>query len=65
MSTELQQAFDHQLKELPLAKLTPVRTLPEGVKDTSKYKRIANSIEVTTIGEPHEVDAFNQAGGAA
>ena len=50
MSTQLQEAFERELVKLPLEKLRPVRALPDGVKDTIKYKRIAKSIaEVGTI----------------
>jgi [acyl-carrier-protein] S-malonyltransferase len=39
--------------------------LGSGAVLSGLVKRIAPTIRMSTIGEPHEVDAFNQAGGAA
>jgi ParB-like chromosome segregation protein Spo0J len=45
-------AFERRISVLPLATLLPLRSVPEDVKQTVKYRRIAKSIEQIGVIEP-------------
>jgi hypothetical protein len=62
MSEEVKIAFEQQVLLLALVDILPSRTLPPGVKETTKYRRIAASVARLGLIEPLSV-ARPKAGG--
>lgn len=52
MSVDIKIAFERRITILPVASLLPLRTVPEQIKKSVKYKRIARSIAEIGIIEP-------------
>ncbi len=63
MAEPVKSAFEHQLAVLPLASLLPLRSVPNAVRNTVKYKRIARSIGEIGLVEPLVVVRPNEPGG--
>jgi ParB-like chromosome segregation protein Spo0J len=52
MTPPVKAAFEPDIVQLPLAAILPLKTIPETVKDSVKFKRIAQSIREIGIIEP-------------
>lgn len=52
MPEPVHHAFEHQVVTLPIAVLLPLKRIPEDMKQSSKYRRIAQSISEIGIIEP-------------
>lgn len=52
MSSSVKAAFEPDIVQLPLAAILPLKTIPETVKDSVKFRRIAQSIREIGIIEP-------------
>lgn len=52
MSPPVKAAFESEIVQLPLGAILPLKTVPETVKDSVKFKRIAQSIREIGIIEP-------------
>ena len=52
MEQAVRIAFEPRILTLPLATLLPLRVVPEGIKQTVKYRRIAKSIAEIGLIEP-------------
>src|SRR5688572_1232400 len=52
MEDTVRIAFERRIAVLPLATLLPLKTIPPGLKQTARYKRIAKSIAEIGIIEP-------------
>lgn len=52
MTPPVKAAFEPDIVQLPLAAILPLKTIPETVKDSVKFRRIAQSIREIGIIEP-------------
>lgn len=52
MTPPVKSAFEPDIVQLPLAAILPLKTIPETVKDSVKFRRIAQSIREIGIIEP-------------
>src|SRR5690348_3576029 len=52
MPDPVKMAFERQVVSLPLSDILPMRRVPDSVKQTARYKRIASSIGEVGIVEP-------------
>ena len=52
MSTAVRIAFERRIEVLPLARLLPLKSVPDDLKQTAKYKQIATSVSEVGIIEP-------------
>lgn len=55
MSGPVKIAFEQQVLQIPIAKLLPTRTLPKGLHESVKYRRIAASVAEVGLIEPISV----------
>src|SRR6202162_2079346 len=52
MPDPVKMAFERQVISLPLSDILPMRRVPDGIKQTARYKRIVSSIGEVGIVEP-------------
>jgi ParB-like chromosome segregation protein Spo0J len=63
MAESVKIAFEHSVAVLPLSVILPLRTVPDEIKRSTKYKQIANSVREIGLIEPLVVaTAREQAG---
>ena len=55
MTVPVKIAFEQQVLTLPISKLLPTRTLPKGIHESKKYRRIAASVAEVGLIEPISV----------
>lgn len=55
MNSPVKIAFEQQVLQIPISKLLPTRTLPKGMHDSVKYRRIAASVAEVGLIEPISV----------
>lgn len=61
MNSPVKIAFEQQVLQIPISKLLPTRTLPKGVHESVKYRRIAASVAEVGLIEP--ISVARQRGG--
>jgi hypothetical protein len=52
VTREVKIAFEQQVLQLPIVKLLPTRSLPKGLHESAKYRRIAASVAEVGVIEP-------------
>jgi hypothetical protein len=52
MNSPVKIAFEQQVHQIPISKLLPTRSLPKGVHESVKYRRIAASVAEVGLIEP-------------
>jgi len=55
MNSPVKIAFEQQVLQIPISKFLPTRTLPKGMHDSVKYRRIAASVAEVGLIEPISV----------
>ena len=55
MNSPVKIAFEQQVHQIPISKLLPTRSLPKGVHESVKYRRIAASVAEVGLIEPSSV----------